>query len=83
MWMREEYGSHMFFPDPTTTHFELPVSADYLIFEGTATVQGPSSGGQVVAPVTTGNSNRPLVSSNQKKCQNCSSNLNVASKWKA
>ena len=57
VWIKEEYGSHIFFPDPTNTCFELPVSADYLIVEGTATVQGPSSSVQVVAPVTTGNSN--------------------------
>ena len=73
MWIREEYGSRIFFPDATNTHFELPVSADYLIVEGTTTVPGPSSasnGVQALTPVTTGytSNNRPF-SSNQKKSQ--------------
>ena len=82
MWMREEYGSHIFFPDATNTRSELPVSVDYLIIEGTAAVQGPPSSVQVVTPVTTGSSTRPFVSSNQKKSQTFNVKIVQASlKW--
>ena len=87
VWMREEYGSRIFFPDATNTHFELPVNAECLIVEGAATVQGPSSassGVQVVTPVTTGytSGNRPIFSSNQKKSQTFNVKVVQASlKW--
>ena len=87
MWIREEFGSRVFFPDATNTHFDLPVSADRLIVEGTATVQGPSSASgnvHVVTPVTTGytSGNRPFFSSNQKKSQSFNFKVVQASlKW--
>ena len=87
VWMREEFGSRIFFPDVTNTCFELPVNAECLIVEGTATVQGPSSassGVQVVTAVTTGHTsaNRPFFSSNQKKSQTFNVKVVQASlKW--
>ena len=75
------------FPDTTDTRFDLPVSVERLIVEGTATVQGPSSassGVQVVTPVATGctSSNRPFYSSNQKKSQTFNIKVVQASlKW--
>ncbi len=58
MWLREEYGSHAFFPDTTNTRFDLPAdvsrSAMSLVVEGSA-VQGSSRAGgiHVATPGTT------------------------------
>lgn len=74
VWMREEFGSRIFFPDINNACFDLPADIECLIVEGTASVPGPSSlsgGIHVATPVTTGytSGNRPIFSSSQKKGQ--------------
>lgn len=74
VWVCEEFGSRIFFPDTDNTSFDLPSGINRLVVEGAPVVQGPShvSGGvHVATPVTSAftGSSRPIFHSGQKKAQ--------------
>ena len=43
VWLREEFGSRIFFPDVSTGYFSLTPGVEYLTVEGSAVIQGTSS----------------------------------------
>ena len=72
VWLREEFGSHIYFPDISTGCFTLPPGVEYLMVEGSSVIQGASSVSDTVnvaTPHTAGNTrvNRPAFGSLQRK----------------